>query len=61
MDVDTAVACGDPVLTTGLTYLFGDATCRSCGSIFNVAVWYEARNSPAQSIDAVVPRVDHSG
>jgi hypothetical protein len=57
---DTAVACGDPILADGLTYLFGDATCSSCHSVFNVADWYEAENSPTQPIDPVVPRVDRS-
>jgi hypothetical protein len=53
---DTAVACRDPILAEGLTYLFGDATCSNCHSTFNVADWFEAENSPAQPIDAVVPR-----
>ncbi|MEU0563632.1 hypothetical protein [Dactylosporangium maewongense] len=57
---ETAVACGDPILADGLTYLFGDATCSSCHSVFNVADWYEAENSPAQPIDPVIPRVDRS-
>lgn len=57
---DTAVACRDPILADGLTYLFGDATCSSCYSAFNVADWFEAENSPAQPIDPVVPRTDRS-
>jgi hypothetical protein len=57
---DTAAAAGDPILAAGLTYLFGDATCSNCHSAFNVADWLEAENSPAQPIDAVVPRVDRS-
>ncbi|MET7425739.1 hypothetical protein [Dactylosporangium sp. NPDC005555] len=56
---DTA-AGGDPILAGGLTYLFGDATCSRCHSVFNVADWYEAENSPAQPIDPVIPRVDRS-
>jgi hypothetical protein len=55
---DTAVACHDPILADGLTYLFGDATCSSCHCTCNVADWFEARNSPPQPIDAVVPRAD---
>ncbi|MFB6392376.1 hypothetical protein [Polymorphospora lycopeni] len=58
---DSAVAGGDPVLAGGLTYLFGDATCGDCGSVFTVADWYEAENGPSQPIDPVVPRVDRSG
>jgi hypothetical protein len=57
---DTAAACGDLILAGGLTYLFGDATCSSCHSVFNVADWYEAENSPAQPIDPVIPLVDRS-
>ncbi|MEV4757297.1 hypothetical protein AB0J86_19575 [Micromonospora sp. NPDC049559] len=57
---DTAVACGDPILAGGLTYLFGNATCPNCGSVFNIAEWYEAENGPTQPIDPVVPRVDRA-
>ncbi|MEV0564904.1 hypothetical protein [Dactylosporangium sp. NPDC050588] len=57
---DTAIACRNPILADGLTYLFGDAICSSCHCVFNVADWYETQNSPTQPIDAVIPRVDRS-
>ena len=57
---DTAVACSDPILADGLTYLFGDATCPNCGSVFNIAEWDEAENSSTQPIDPVVLRVDRA-
>jgi hypothetical protein len=34
---DTAVACRDPILASGLTHLFGNATCSNRRSAFNVA------------------------
>nr|BFE58897.1 hypothetical protein GCM10020063_034230 [Dactylosporangium thailandense] len=57
---DTADAAGETVLADGLTYLFGRATCSTCGSVFNVAEWLEAENGPSQPIDSVVPRTDRS-
>ncbi|XVU20992.1 hypothetical protein ACQPZJ_27400 [Actinoplanes sp. CA-054009] len=57
---DSAVTGGDMLLADGLTYLFGQATCCSCGSTFNLADWLEAENSPYQPIDPIVPRTDRS-
>jgi hypothetical protein len=47
---DAAFASGEVMLAWGLTHLFGDAECPRCGSIFNVAEWYEAENGPPQPI-----------
>jgi hypothetical protein len=57
---ESAVAGGDRILADGLTYLFGKASCGICGSVFPVADWFEAENSPAQPVDSIVPRTDRS-
>ncbi|MFG2045127.1 hypothetical protein [Dactylosporangium sp. NPDC048998] len=57
---DTASADGVTTLAEGLTYLFGRASCSICGSVFNVAEWLEAENSPSQPIDPIAPRTDRS-
>jgi hypothetical protein len=50
---DTAADQGHADLASGLTYLFGQAECGSCGSVFNVADRYATENSPTQPIEPV--------
>jgi hypothetical protein len=44
---DKAVRDGQEVLADGITYLFGDAECPRCGSIFSIAHEYTSANRPA--------------
>jgi hypothetical protein len=57
---EAAVAADQTEFADGLTYLFGRAGCGSCRSVFTVAEWLEADNSPTQPIDPIVPRTDRS-
>ncbi|MFF9206336.1 hypothetical protein ACF1AE_31960 [Streptomyces sp. NPDC014986] len=43
---ETAVRDGQEVLADGISYLFGDAECPGCASVFNVADEYTSANRP---------------
>ncbi|MEU1599420.1 hypothetical protein ABZ468_43105 [Streptomyces sp. NPDC005708] len=43
---ETAVRDGQEVLADGISYLFGDAECPGCASVFNVAEEYTSANRP---------------
>ena len=57
---DTAVACTESTVADDLTHLFGHASCSICGTVCNVANWFEAENSPVQPIGPIAPRNDRS-
>ncbi|MEV5085156.1 hypothetical protein AB0K74_42625 [Streptomyces sp. NPDC056159] len=43
---ETAVRDGQEVLADGISYLFGNAECPGCASVFNVADEYTSANRP---------------